>query len=107
MKPKENLLILCAKNSARSQMAEALFRRHCGTRFNVYSAGLEASEIHWLAVKVPGAMRQYSWPFPDPVAAGGALDTKLAAFREVRDGIERRITAWLSDPDVGLVGARP
>ena len=55
----------------------------------------------------PGAMHQYSWPFPDPVAVDGTLDTRLAAFREVRDGIERRILAWLRDPDVGLVGARP
>jgi ACR3 family arsenite transporter len=52
MKPNGNILILCAKNSARSQMAEALFRKHCGTRFDVYSAGLEASEIHPLAARV-------------------------------------------------------
>ena len=149
MKPKENLLILCAKNSARSQMAEALFRRHCGARFNVYSAGLEASEIHPLAVQVmdeiglpltdqrpkdareflgklavhhlvvvceqterecpklfPGAARQYSWPFPDPVAAKGTVEKRLAAFRRVRDDIEDRIILWLRDPDLGLLGVR-
>ena len=149
MKPDGNILILCAKNSARSQMAEALFRKHCGTRCDVYSAGLEASEIHPLASRVmaeiglpltgqrskdareylgrlavhhlmvvcarterecpklfPGAVRQYSWPFPDPVAVEGSLETRLAAFREVRDGIEQRILDWLSDPDVGFVGAR-
>ena len=149
MKANSNVLILCARNSARSQMAEALLRRHGGGRFDVYSAGLEAAEIHPLAQRVmeeiglplteqrsktareflgtlavhhlivvcerterecpklfPGAARQYSWPFPDPVAVGGSLETRLAAFREVRDGIERRILEWLRDPEVGLVGAR-
>ena len=149
MKANGNVLVLCARNSARSQMAEALLRRHGGERFDVYSAGLEASEIHPLAMRVmeeiglpltkqrskgareflgklvvhhlivvcerterecpklfPGAARQYSWPFPDPVAVAGSLETRLASFREVRDGIERRVLEWLRDPEVGLIRVR-
>jgi arsenate reductase len=54
----------------------------------------------------PGAARQYSWPFPDPVAVEGPLETRLAAFREIRDDIERRVLEWLRDPEVALSGAR-
>ncbi|GGJ32096.1 protein-tyrosine-phosphatase [Deinococcus roseus] len=33
-------------NTTRTQMAEALLRHHAGDRFEVYSAGLEAGQIH-------------------------------------------------------------
>ncbi len=49
---KLRLLILCTRNSARSQMAEAFLRRYAGDKFEVYSAGFEPSEIHPLTVKV-------------------------------------------------------
>ena len=41
------LLVLCTGNSCRSQITEALLRKHAGDRFAVYSAGTEpAAEIH-------------------------------------------------------------
>jgi arsenate reductase (thioredoxin) len=31
------------------------------------------------------------WTFPDPALAGGDEETRLAAFRTVRDGIQKRV----------------
>ena len=45
------VLVVCTHNSARSQMAEALLRRIGGERFEVYSAGTEATRVHPLAVR--------------------------------------------------------
>jgi arsenate reductase len=46
MKPEKNILVLCAHNSARSQMAEAFLRKYGGGRFAVHSAGLQSTDIH-------------------------------------------------------------
>ena len=43
---KDNILILCTGNAARSQMAEAYFRKFVGDTLNIFSAGLEPKEIH-------------------------------------------------------------
>ncbi|HKW30626.1 MAG TPA: arsenate reductase ArsC [Verrucomicrobiae bacterium] len=50
--PKPSVLFLCAHNAARSQMAEALLRKHAGDRFDVVSAGLEPTFVHPLTVRV-------------------------------------------------------
>ena len=36
------------------------------------------------------------WSFPDPALAGGDEEHRLAAFRAVRDGIEKRVRALAS-----------
>lgn len=45
----------------------------------------------------PGAARTEHWPFPDPVDAAGSNEEVLAAFRDVRDAIAKRISEFLSD----------
>ena len=42
----------------------------------------------------PGALERITWPFPDPAAVEGTIDEKLAAFRQVRDDIQRRLEEW-------------
>lgn len=49
---KQSVLFLCAHNAARSQMAEALLRKHAGDRFDVTSAGLEPTAVDPLTVRV-------------------------------------------------------
>lgn len=52
MKEQPCVLFLCTHNAARSQLAEALLRRHAGTRFEAASAGLEPTEVHPLTRQV-------------------------------------------------------
>jgi len=49
---KPTVLFLCYRNSARSQMAEALLRKHAGHRFTVWSAGLHPRAVHPLTLRV-------------------------------------------------------
>lgn len=48
---KQRVLFICTHNSARSQMAEGLLRHLAGERFEVFSAGTEATQVRPLAIK--------------------------------------------------------
>jgi arsenate reductase len=48
---KPRVLFLCTHNSARSQMAEGFLRAIAGDRFEVASAGTEATRVHLLAIR--------------------------------------------------------
>ena len=48
----KSVLFICTKNSARSQMAEALVNHDLVGRFNAFSAGTDPSEVHPLAIAV-------------------------------------------------------
>jgi arsenate reductase (thioredoxin) len=48
---RERVLFLCTHNSARSQMAEGWLRRLAGDRYEVASAGTEATRVHPLAAR--------------------------------------------------------
>jgi arsenate reductase len=45
----------------------------------------------------PGAKQRLHWSFQDPAAVEGSEAEKLAKFREVRDQIEARIKAWVTE----------
>ena len=49
--PRERVLILCTHNSSRSQMAEGFLRALAGDRFDVKSAGTEATRVHPFAIR--------------------------------------------------------
>ena len=53
---KHTICIVCTGNSARSQMAEGLFRDAAGDRFEVYSAGTRPSLVRPEAIAVMGEL---------------------------------------------------
>ena len=48
---KRRVLFICTHNSARSQMAEGLLRHLGGERFEVFSAGTEATHVRPFAIQ--------------------------------------------------------
>jgi len=43
----------------------------------------------------PGAPERIHWSLPDPAAVNGTHDEKLAAFRNARDHLERKLRGFL------------
>jgi arsenate reductase len=54
---RSRVLFLCTHNSARSQMAEGFLRHLTGDRFEVASAGTEATRVHPLAIRAMQEVR--------------------------------------------------
>ena len=47
----------------------------------------------------PGHVQRVHWSLPDPSAGQGDETQRLAAFARVRDELQRRLRAWLADPN--------
>lgn len=45
----------------------------------------------------PGVQTRFHWSFADPAAAQGSEEERLAAFRQARDQIEAKVSAWLAE----------
>ena len=134
----KRVLLICTRNSSRSQMAEALVNHDLGSEYETFSAGTEPSFVNPLAVAVMKELgidisRQRSkgldefsgqkfdyvitlcsqadeacpvffsgtkkihMGFPDPTAAAGSDEEKLAAFRKIRDLIREQVVGFLAN----------
>jgi arsenate reductase (thioredoxin) len=114
---KTRVLILCTGNSARSQMAEGLLRhplaieamREMGIDISTHRSksvaefdGQQFSTVITVCDSAaeqcpifPGAPQRVHWSLPDPGAVSGTHAERLAAFRRVRDELERRISLFV------------
>ncbi|MGD2013226.1 MAG: arsenate reductase ArsC, partial [Desulfobacterales bacterium] len=43
----------------------------------------------------PGITKRFHWPFMDPEALTGNHEEKLAALREIREQIRRKVSDWV------------
>jgi arsenate reductase (thioredoxin) len=75
-----NILILCTRNSARSQMAEGILRKYAGNRFNIYSAGLDPGPIH---------------PMVEPVMQEIGIDTSAQRSKSVQQYLGKLTAHYL------------
>jgi phosphate transport system protein len=48
-----------------------------------------------VCVLPPRSLTQHAWPLPDPASVEGSEEEKLAAFRNTRDEIKKRLTEFL------------
>jgi arsenate reductase len=68
MNNKQKVLFLCTGNSCRSQMAEAILREYAGDKYEVFSAGIEYSQVNPYAIKVLKEIRVDTDPlFSKPI----------------------------------------
>lgn len=78
-------------NQRSKDVMEYLGRLHFGYVITVCSNAEERCPIF------PGNSIRLHWPFPDPAAATGSEEERLAVFRQVRDAIEARVRAWIEE----------
>ena len=52
----------------------------------------------------PGVNQRLHWSFEDPAKFEGTAEDKLAKFRQVRDLIDARVKAWLSEQNIPIAG---
>jgi arsenate reductase (thioredoxin) len=94
------VLFLCADNSVRSQLAEALLRHRSGGRFEVHSAGLTPKAVHPLVAET---LREIG------VADAGTIAKPLTPFlgsRSVRYAIILRAADEPQAPRIFPFAAR-
>jgi len=126
---KKGILVLRTGNSARSQMAEGLLRAALGPGYEVHSAGTHPSIVRPEAIAVlaevgsisrgtarsrPAQTTLIHNSFDDPAFVSGDDETRLAAFRKVRDEIRQFIETDLrtilnsetTDKDQFCVGSK-
>jgi protein-tyrosine-phosphatase len=110
------VLFACFQNAVRSPMAEALLKHHRGTSMYVDSCGVRqgqldpksfeqmedsffdlivslSPEAHHRATELTRTMAcdiEY-WPTLDATIVEGTREMRLAAYRQVRDDLQRRI----------------
>ena len=83
-------------NHSSKSLAEYLGKVHFGYMITVCSNADEKCPAVF-----PGMGKRLHWPFDDPAALEGSDEEKLAKFRQVRDQIEKKIKAWLSEVQPG------
>jgi arsenate reductase (thioredoxin) len=54
----------------------------------------------------PGMLNRLFWPFDDPPAFQGSEPQRLEKFREVRDAIRDKLTAWIAELEAAGTIAR-
>jgi len=52
MDEKKKILFICKYNSVRSQIAEGYMKAHYGNQYEVFSGGIEATQVNPLAIEV-------------------------------------------------------